>query len=244
MRKIFYLFALMLLSSTLCSAEKLNYDIKDLKYDVLISEDAEIEVNCERYSKSDELLDKICSNSKSEHPKDTVIAYSKLQEYIGDTKSKIESIKGSRIVVGNKFNDSIRFYINIETPKKSLLFFKGEPEKYEFKILNGIEYSTFNVKFYKEDKSKLLEENFTILEYRASTDYSISPIVELDKSIETLGYKVTDTYKIDDDRECIENYIHYKKHNKTLHEKCKSIPLADARLDNNVKHLQEQSYWR
>ena len=244
MRKIFYLFTLMFLSSTLYSAEKINYDIKDLKYDVLINEDAQIEVNCERYSKSDELLNKICSNSKSEHPKDTVIAYSKLQEYIRDTKSKIESTKGSRIVVGNKFNDSIRFYINNETPKKSLLFFKGEPEKYEFKILNGIEYSTFNVKFYKEDKNKLLEENFTILEYRASTDYSISPIVELDKPIETLGYKVTDTYKIDDNRECIENYIHYKKHNKTLHEKCKSIPLADARLDNNVKHLQEQGYWR
>ena len=44
MRKIFYLFALMFLSSTLYSAEKINYDIKDLKYDVLISEDAEIEV--------------------------------------------------------------------------------------------------------------------------------------------------------------------------------------------------------
>ena len=44
MRKIFYLFTLMFLSSTLYSAEKINYDIKDLKYDVLINEDAEIEV--------------------------------------------------------------------------------------------------------------------------------------------------------------------------------------------------------
>lgn len=244
MRKIFYLFTLILLSSTLYSAEKINYDIKDLKYDVLISEDAEIEVNCERYSNNDKLLGKICSNSKSEHPRYAIITYSKLQEYIGDTKSKIESIKGSHFLVGNKFNESIGFYINIETPKKFLLIFEDEPERISFNILNGIEYSTFNVKFYKEDKNKLLEENFTILEYRASTDYSISPIIELDKSIETLGYKVTDTYKIDDDRECIENYIHYKKHNKTLHEKCKSIPLADARLDNNVKHLQEQGYWR
>ena len=44
MRKIFYLFTLILLSNALYSAEKLNYYIKDLKYDVLISEDAEIEV--------------------------------------------------------------------------------------------------------------------------------------------------------------------------------------------------------
>lgn len=44
MRKIFYLFSLMLLSSTLHSAEKINYDIKDLKYDVLVNEDAQIKV--------------------------------------------------------------------------------------------------------------------------------------------------------------------------------------------------------
>ena len=69
MRKIFYLFALMFLSSTLYSAEKINYDIKDLKYDVLISEDAQIEVDCERYSNNDKQLGKICSNSKSEHPR-------------------------------------------------------------------------------------------------------------------------------------------------------------------------------
>ncbi len=244
MRKIFYLFTLILLSSTLYSAEKINYDIKDLKYDILIDEDAEIEVNCWEYSKSGELLDKICSNSKSENPRFTIITYSKLQEYMRGTDSKIESINGSRLLVENKFNESIGFYINIETPKKFLLFFKDEPEIISFDILNGIKYSTLNVKFYKEDKSKLLEESFTILEYRASTDYLISPILELDKSIETLGYKVTDTYKIDDDRECIGNYIHYKKHDKTIHEKCKSIPLADARLDNNVKHLQEQGYWR
>ena len=244
MRKIFYLFALILLSNALYSAEKINYDIKDLKYDVLIDKDAEIEVNCERYSNNDKLLGKICSNSKSDDPRFTIITYSKLQEYMRGTKSKIESINGSHFLVENKFNESIGFYINIETPKKFLLFFKDEPERISFNILNGIKYSTLYVKFYKEDKSKLLEESFTILEYRASTNYLISPILELDKPIETLGYKVTDTYKIDDNRECIGNYIHYKKHNKTLHEKCKSIPLADARLDNNVKHLQEQGYWR
>lgn len=244
MRKIFYLFTLILLSNALYSAEKINYDIKDLKYDVLIDEDAEIEVNCERYSNNDKLLEKICSNSKSDDPRFTIITYSKLQEYMRGTKSKIESINGSHFLVENKFNESIGFYINIETPKKFLLFFKDEPERISFNILNGIKYSTLYVKFYKEDKSKLLEESFTILEYRASTNYLISPILELDKPIETLGYKVTDTYKIDDNRECIGNYIHYKKHNKTLHEKCKSIPLADARLDNNVKHLQEQGYWR
>ena len=173
MRKIFYLFTLILLSNALYSAEKINYDIKDLKYDVLIDEDAEIEVNCERYSKSDELLDKICSNSKSDDPRFTIITYSKLQEYMRGTKSKIESINGSHFLVENKFNESIGFYINIETPKKFLLFFKDEPERISFNILNGIKYSTLYVKFYKEDKSKLLEESFTILEYRASTDYSI-----------------------------------------------------------------------
>ena len=95
MRKIFYLFTLILLSSTLYSAEKINYDIKDLKYDILIDEDAEIEVNCWEYSKSGELLDKICSNSKSENPRFTIITYSKLQEYIRDTKSKINKWKPS-----------------------------------------------------------------------------------------------------------------------------------------------------
>ena len=164
--------------------------------------------------------------------------------FVFGKNAKIESINGSHFLVENKFNESIGFYINIETPKKFLLFFKDEPERISFNILNGIKYSTLYVKFYKEDKSKLLEESFTILEYRASTNYLISPILELDKPIETLGYKVTDTYKIDDNRECIGNYIHYKKYDKTLHEKCKSIPLADARRDDNVKHLQEQGYWR
>ena len=104
MRKIFYLFTLILLSNALYSAEKINYDIKDLKYDILIDEDAEIEVNCERYSKSGELLDKICSNSKSDDPRFTIITYSKLQEYMRGTDSKIESINGSRLLVENKFN--------------------------------------------------------------------------------------------------------------------------------------------
>ena len=79
-------------------------------------------------------------------------------------------------LVENKFNESIGFYINIETPKKFLLFFKDEPERISFDILNGIKYSTLYVKFYKEDKSKLLEESFTILEYRASTNYLITQL--------------------------------------------------------------------
>ena len=54
-----------------------------------------------------------------------------------------------------------------------------------------------------------------------------------------MGYKVINTYDIDEERECIMNNIYYKKHNRTVEEKCESIPSKNISVLERIK-IQEK----
>jgi hypothetical protein len=239
MKRIFCLLAFLLLQNSLFAAEETKYDIKEVTYNIVLKDDTETTIICKVSEEDrDKILSEICKNKYSEYAK---INYSELKKYFKSGKYELVSVFSESRLVNflGELNNTIYFDIEIVKYPKRFLFWKEKPVKHYFKILNNIQGSTITVKFYKEDKKTLLTEEFKILEYRASHDYKIYPIIELDKPIEILGYKVINTYDIDEERECIMNNIYYKKHNRTVEEKCESIPSKNISVLERIK-IQEK----
>ncbi|MEV9477450.1 hypothetical protein [Aliarcobacter butzleri] len=253
-KNIIFIVTFLLMSSLLLVAET-TYDIKEVNYNIVLNDNTEIAIVCNKNYNAenvDKLISKICNNFPNKNNQ-IKINYSTLKKYLENSKLVVKSIDtddgfyGTKLIgLEDQLNINLRFYIKLGLPKPNntrFLFWKidyDEDDSTMLRILNNINGSTISVNFFKEDKKTLLTEKFKILEYKSSLEYKIMPIIELDKPILILSYTTTSTYDIDEERECIMNQIYYKKYNRTINERCESIPVKDF-TEKELNELKEKS---